>query len=91
MARLSELKFAMGTSIFVAAFIFGLFVLGVIFLLQNYVFGFDLWVGLLLTLGGIGLFILLQYFLGPAIVAATSRLHYLKPGENLRTLVTEIH
>jgi heat shock protein HtpX len=82
MARLSELKFAMGTSIFIASFIFGLFVIGVIFLLQYFVFGFDLWVGLLLTIGGIGLFILLQYFLGPAIVAATSRLHYLKPGEN---------
>jgi heat shock protein HtpX len=82
LAKLSELKFAMGTSIFVASFIFGLFVLGIIFLLQYFVFGFDLWTGLLLALGGIGLFILLQYFLGPAIVAATSRLHYLKPGEN---------
>ncbi len=82
LARLSELKFAMGTSIFIASFIFGLFVLGIIFLLQYFVFGFDLWVGFLLTLGGIGLFILLQYLIGPAIVAATSQLHYLKPGEN---------
>ncbi len=45
-------------------------------------FGFDVWIGLLLTLGGIGLFILLQYLIGPAVVAATARLHYLKPGEN---------
>lgn len=82
MAKLSELKFAMGTSIFVASFIFGLFMIGIIFLLQYYVFGFDFLTGLLLALGGIGLFILLQYFLGPAIVSATSRLHYLKPGEN---------
>jgi len=82
MASLSQLKFAMGTSIFIASFIFGLFVLGIIFLLQYFVFGFDLWAGLLLSLGGIGLFILFQYFLGPAIVAATSRLHYLKPNEN---------
>jgi heat shock protein HtpX len=82
LARLSELKFAMGTSIFIASFIFGLFVLGVIFLLQYFVFGFDLWLGLLLTLGGIGLFILFQYFLGPVIVATTSRLNYLKSGEN---------
>jgi len=72
----------MGSSIFVAAFIFGVFVVGVIFLLQYFVFGFDLWTGLLLSLGGIGLFILLQYLLGPAIVAATSRLHYLAPSEN---------
>lgn len=82
LARLSELKFAMGTSIFIASFIFGLFLLGIISLLQYYVFGFDLWAGLLLVLGGIALFILFQYLVGPAIVAATSRLHYLKSGEN---------
>lgn len=82
MASLSQLKFAMGTSIFIASFIFGLFVLGIIFLLQYFVFGFDLWTGLLLALGGIGLFILLQYLIGPAVVAATTRLHYLKPSEN---------
>jgi heat shock protein HtpX len=72
----------MGTSIFVASFIFGLFLLGIIFLLQYYLFGFDLITGLLLVLGGIALFILFQYLVGPAIVAATSRLRYLKPGEN---------
>jgi heat shock protein HtpX len=82
LARLSQLKFAMGTSIFVASFIFGLFLLGIIFLLQYYLFGFDLITGLLLVLGGIALFILFQYLVGPAIVAATSRLHYLTPGEN---------
>jgi heat shock protein HtpX len=82
LARLSELKFAMGTSVFIAAFIFGLFLLGIIFLLQYFVFGFDMLTGLLLTIGGVGLFILLQYLIGPAIVAATSRLHYLKSGEN---------
>jgi heat shock protein HtpX len=91
-ASLSQLKFAMGTSIFVASFIFGLFLLGIIFLLQAYLFGFDLWVGLLLVLGGIALFILFQYLVGPAIVAATARLHYLKPGENpwLESTVKEL-
>jgi heat shock protein HtpX len=82
MARLSQLKFAMGTSIFIASFIFGLFLLGIIFLLQYYVLGFDLITDLLIVLGGIALFILFQYLVGPAIVAATSRLNYLKPGEN---------
>lgn len=82
MARLSQLKFAMGTSIFIASFIFGLFLLGIIFLLQYYLLDFDLITGLLLFLGGIALFILFQYLVGPAIVAATSRLNYLKPGEN---------
>ncbi len=92
MARLSDLKFAMGSSIFIAAFIFGLFLLGIIFLLQYYVFGFDVFTGLLLGLGGVALFILFQYLIGPAIVAATARLHYLKPGENpwLETTVKEL-
>lgn len=92
MASLAQLKFAMATSIFIASFIFGLFMVGIIFLLQYYVFGFDLWIGLLLTIGGIGLFILFQYLVGPAIVAATARLHYLKPGENpwLESTVKEL-
>jgi heat shock protein HtpX len=92
LARLSELKFAMGTSIFIASFIFGLFLIGIIYLLQYYVLGFDLLTGLLIGLGGIALFILLQYLLGPAIVAATARLHYLKPGENqwLETTVRDL-
>ncbi|HKZ87648.1 MAG TPA: zinc metalloprotease HtpX [Candidatus Bathyarchaeia archaeon] len=92
MARLSDLKLAMGTSIFIASFIFGLFLLGIIFLLQYYILGFDIFTGLLLGLGGVALFILFQYLVGPAIVAATARLHYLKPGENpwLESTVKEL-
>jgi heat shock protein HtpX len=91
LARLSDLKLAMGTSIFIASFIFGLFLLGIIFLLQYYIL-FDVWTGLLLALGGSVLFILFQYLLGPVIVAATARLHYLKPGENpwLESTVKEL-
>ena len=77
MARLSELKLAMGTSIFIASFIFGLFLLAILFLFQ-----FDLVSGLIIGLAGTGLFILFQYLIGPAIISATTRLHYLKPGEN---------
>src|SRR4030042_1465994 len=82
----------MGTSIFIASFIFGLFLLGIIFVLQYYVFGFDIWIGAVLALGGIALFILFQDLVGPASVAATSRLHYLKPGENpwLESTVKEL-
>jgi heat shock protein HtpX len=92
LARLSDLKFAMGTSILIASFIFGAFLLGVIFLLQYYVVGFDLLTGLLLGLAGVAIFILFQYLVGPAIVAATARLHYLKPGENpwLESTVKEL-
>ncbi|MGD6851297.1 MAG: zinc metalloprotease HtpX [Candidatus Bathyarchaeia archaeon] len=69
-------------SIFAAGFIFGLFLLAVIFLLQYYVLGFDLITGLLLALGGTLIFILFEYAAGPAIVSATTHLQYLKPGEN---------
>ena len=50
MAKLSDLKWAMGTSIFAASFIFGIFLLAVIFLLQYYVVGFDLLTGLILAI-----------------------------------------
>jgi heat shock protein HtpX len=82
MAKLSDLKWAMGMSIFAASFIFGLFLLVVIYLLQYFVLGFDLITGLLLALGGTLLFILFEYAVGPAIVSATTHLQYLKPGEN---------
>ena len=82
LARLSDLKFAMGTSIFVASFIFGAFLLGIILVLQYYVFQFDVVSGLILALGGTALFILFEYAIGPAIVSATTRLRYLKSGEN---------
>lgn len=82
MARLSDLKIAMGTSIFIASFIFGLFLISGIFLLQSYIFGFDVIVGILLAVGGTALFILFQYAIGPAVVSATTHLKFLKPGEN---------
>jgi heat shock protein HtpX len=77
MARLSDLKIAMGTSILIAGFIFGIFIFAILFFLQ-----LDLVTGLIVGLGAVGLFILFQYAIGPSIVAATARLHYLKPGEN---------
>ena len=82
MARLSDLKLAMGTSIFVAAFIFGVFLIGGIFLLQYYIVGFDLITGILLAIGGTALFILFEWAIGPVIVSATTHLQYLQPGEN---------
>ena len=87
MASLSDLKIAMGTSILVATFIFGLFIFAILFFLE-----LDLITGLIVALGATGLFILFQYLIGPAIVAATARLHYLKPGENpwLESTVKEL-
>lgn len=87
MASLSQLKFAMATSIFLSAFIFGLLVFVIVYFLQ-----LDVFTGLLVALGGSALFILFQYAIGPAIVAATTRLQYLKPGENpwLESTVKEL-
>ena len=87
MASLSQLKFAMATSIFLSAFIFGLLVFVIVYFLQ-----LDVFTGLLVALGGSALFILFQYTVGPAIVAATTRLHYLQPGENpwLEIIVKEL-
>ena len=73
MASLSQLKLAMGTSIFFAAFIFALFLSAVMFILN-----FPIIYALIGTL----LFIFFQYLVGPFIVGASTRLHYLKPGEN---------
>jgi heat shock protein HtpX len=87
LASLSQLKFAMALSIFLSAFIFGLLVFAIVFFLQ-----LDVFIGLAVALGGSALFILFQYAVGPAIVAATTHLHYLKPGENpwLEKTVKEI-
>jgi len=88
LAGLSQLKFAMATSIFLSAFIFGLFVFAIIFFLQPN----DLFLGLIIALVGSALFILFQYAIGPVMVAASTHLHYLKPGENpwLEKTVKEI-
>jgi len=73
LARLAELKLAMGTSIFLVAFIFALF-LSAIMIILNFPLTYAL-------IGAI-IFILFEYLIGPAIVRSSTRLHYLKPGEN---------
>jgi heat shock protein HtpX len=87
LASLSQLKFAMAFSIFLSAFIFALLVFAIIFFLQLGVF-----VGLAVALGGSALFILFQWAVGPAIVASSTHLNYLKAGENpwLEKTVKEI-
>jgi heat shock protein HtpX len=76
-ANLSQLKFAMATAIFLSAFIFGLFVIGIVYFLE-----LDMFTGLFVALGGSALFILFQYAIGPTIVAWSTRLEYVKPGES---------
>jgi len=77
LANLSQLKFAMATSIFLSTFIFGLLMFAIVYFLE-----LDVFAGLLIAVGGSALFILFQFAVGPAIVAATTKLHYLNLGEN---------
>ena len=83
MGRLAELKLAMGTSIFLVALIFAMF-LSAIMLILNF--------PLIYAVIGTVLFILLEYLIGPAIVASSTRLRYLKGGENpwLESTVKEL-
>jgi heat shock protein HtpX len=83
MARLAQLRLAMGSSIFLVAFIFAAFLTLIMIIV-----GFD-WTYALI---GTVLFVLLQYLIGPAVVRASTRLQYLKPGENpwLESTVKEL-
>lgn len=83
MGRLAELKFAMGTSIFLVALIFAMF-LSAIMLILNF--------PLIYAVIGTVLFILFEYLIGPAIVASSTRLRYLEAGENpwLESTVKEL-
>ncbi|MEM3617960.1 MAG: zinc metalloprotease HtpX [Candidatus Bathyarchaeia archaeon] len=73
MGRLAELKLAMGTSIFLVAFIFALFLAAIMIIFQF---------SLIYAIIGTALFILIQYLIGPAVVASSTRLRYLEKGEN---------
>lgn len=73
----------MGTSIFLVAFIFAIFLSAIMFILNF---------PLIYALIGTIIFILLQYLIGPAIVVSSTRLRYLEAGENpwLESSVKEI-
>ncbi len=76
MAGLGALKRTMSFTIFLVFAIF----LGLIFVISF--FFTDPVTGLALGLAGAFFLVLIQYLIGPLIVRATSRLHYLAPGEN---------
>lgn len=83
MARLGELKLAMGTSIFIVAFVFAAFLTLIMYIAD---------LSLIYAVIGTILFVLLQYLIGPAIVTASAHLQYLKLGENpwLETTVKDL-
>jgi heat shock protein HtpX len=83
MARLAELRLTMGTSVFLVALIFAVFLSAIML-----IFNFPLeW-----AIVGTVMFILLQYLIGPAVVESSTRLHYLESGENpwLESTVKEL-
>jgi heat shock protein HtpX len=92
LATLSQLKLAMGTSIFLVAFIFATFLAVVMFIVQVFVVQLDLISNVILIIALPVLFVLFQYLIGPAIVKMSTRLQYLKPGDNpwLESTVKEL-
>ncbi len=77
MARLSQLKFEMTSSIFLVAFVFAAFLALIMFLIS-----LPLEYALIITILFPVLFILFQYLIGPAVVKASTHLRYLNEGEN---------
>ncbi len=87
MANLRQLRLAMGTSIFAVGFIFAAFLAAILFILQV-----DLITNLIIAVTLASLFILFQYLIGPSIVKFSTRLKYLRSGENpwLESTVKEL-
>jgi len=83
MASLAQLKLAMMTPVLLVSIIFAAFLVAIMWILKlNFIWAFIL----------AGVFILFQYLIGPAIVRASTRLRYLKTGENpwLESTVNEL-
>ncbi len=78
MARLVQLKLSMTVAVLLVTIIFSAFLLGLLFL-----FDLPLIISLPLTVLAVIIYVLLQYLIGPAIVRSSTKLRYLKPGENL--------
>jgi len=83
MASLAQLKLAMYIPVVLVGVIFAVFLAVIMYILQ---------VGMVWAFVLAGVFILIQYLIGPAIVRASTRLRYLKPGENpwLESTVNEL-
>ena len=83
MARLAQLRLSMTVSILLASIIFTVFLAVIMYLLQ---------LPIIFALIGAIVFILLQYLIGPAIVRSSTRLRYLRSGEDpwLESTVNEL-
>lgn len=83
MARLARLRISMSAAVLLIAILFSVFLIVIISILQ-----LSLIYAVILTI----IFILIQYLIGPAIVRASTRLRYLRPGEHpwLETTVNDL-
>ena len=92
MAGLGQLRVAMGTSIFLVAFIFATFLAAILFIIELFVVQLNLIYSVALIVVLPIIFILFQYLIGPAVVKMSTRLQYLKAGENpwLESTVKEL-
>ena len=83
MASLAQLKIAMYVPVVLIGAIFAAFLAIIMWIVQ-----LDFFWAFILA----GIFILIQYLIGPAIVRASTRLHYLRPDENpwLESTVKEL-
>ena len=84
MANLSQLKGTMWTTVLITLIIFAAFIVVVSFFI-SYAIGLEI-SPITTLLGAIGIaviFILIQFAISPYIVAATTHLRYLNPGENV--------
>jgi heat shock protein HtpX len=73
MARLARLKLSMSATVLLVTIVFSLFLIIIMYIIQV-----SLIYAVILTI----LFILIQYLVGPAIVRASTRLRYIRPGEH---------
>ena len=82
MARLAQLRVAMSVSVLLVAIIFSAFLAAIVFIVRAYLIPFSTSFAIMIVAAGTLIFILLEYLIGPAMVRASTRLRYLKPGEH---------
>ena len=87
MARFAKLRLSMTVSILLVTTIFAVFLIAILLLFQ-----LSLTYALAFTLVGVILFILIEYLIGPEMVRWSTKLRYLRPGENpwLESTVKEL-
>ena len=92
MARLAQLKLAMGSSILLVSLIFATFLFVILLVVQQFVVTISLTYWIILIIALPTLFILFQYLIGPAVVKMSTHLQYLQPGQNpwLESTVKEL-